>query len=52
MRIHFIFNTNRLKLYYKKISEIKKNQSKVVKEIKEWKVENIQEKKDNKFFIK
>ena len=35
MRIHLVFNIDRLKSYYKKQFKIKRNQFKVVKEIKE-----------------
>ena len=35
MKIYFTFNIDRFKLYYRKISEIKKNQLEIVEEIKE-----------------
>ena len=41
IKVYLKFNTNRLKPYYEKTSEIEGNQSEVIKEVEEWEIEDI-----------
>ena len=52
MKIHPIFNTDQLKSYYGKTSEIKRNQPEVIKGVEEWEIEDIKGEKDNEFLVK
>ena len=52
MKIYLIFNIDRLKSYYEDVFTKQEIHSEVVKEIKEWEIEKIQKKKENKFLIK
>ena len=52
MKIHLIFNTDRLKLYYEDVPTEQKVNSKVVEEIEEWEVKKIRKKKKDRFLVK
>ena len=52
MKIHSIFNTDRLKSYYENVLTKQETYLEVIEEIEEWEIEEIQQKKENKFLVK
>ena len=52
MKIHSIFNTDRLKSYYGNVFTEQETYLEVVERIEEWEIEEIQKKKRNKFLVK
>ena len=52
MKIHSIFNTDRLKSYYENVFTEQETYLEIIKEIEKWEIEKIQKKKEDKFLIK
>ena len=52
MKLHLVFNFDRLKPYYGNVLTTQEASLKVVKEVEEWKVKEIRKKKRNEFLIK
>ena len=52
MKLYLIFNIDRLKSYYENVLTRQEINSKVIEEIKEWKMKEIRKKKENKFLVK